>query len=111
MSGTSAIISFVAPSFDGGEPITGYTVDDGVGDTCTTTTLSCEIDGLTPGQTYTFSVVATNAVGDSTPSSPAQAVEAISDGVKKKPAVLDQNKCIRCRACFETCPFDAVKIS
>jgi NADH-quinone oxidoreductase subunit F len=35
----------------------------------------------------------------------------ISGGLKKVPALIDQDKCIHCRACFETCPFDAVAIT
>jgi ferredoxin len=38
-------------------------------------------------------------------------VDAISDGVKKVPAVIDQDKCVSCGVCIETCKFDAVKIS
>jgi NADH:ubiquinone oxidoreductase subunit F (NADH-binding)/(2Fe-2S) ferredoxin/NAD-dependent dihydropyrimidine dehydrogenase PreA subunit len=37
-------------------------------------------------------------------------VKCISGGAKKVPAKIDADKCIRCRACFETCPFDAVAI-
>jgi NADP-reducing hydrogenase subunit HndC len=38
-------------------------------------------------------------------------VDAISDGVKKVPAVIDQDKCVSCGVCIDTCKFDAVKIS
>jgi len=38
-------------------------------------------------------------------------VAAISGGRKKKPAVIAQEKCIRCRMCHEVCPFDAVRIA
>jgi NADH-quinone oxidoreductase subunit F len=38
-------------------------------------------------------------------------VAAISDGLKKKPALIAQEKCIRCRMCYEVCPFDAVRIA
>ncbi|GAF83296.1 unnamed protein product, partial [marine sediment metagenome] len=34
--------------------------------------------------------------------------EAISDGRKKIPARIDQDKCVTCGACREVCPFDAV---
>jgi NADH-quinone oxidoreductase subunit F len=33
---------------------------------------------------------------------------AISDGVKKVPAVIDLEKCTKCRACIEACPFLAI---
>jgi hypothetical protein len=60
----------------GGSPITGYTVtSDPGGKTCTTTgAKSCEVTGLTNGTSYTFTVVATNAVGDSPASDPSNAV-------------------------------------
>ncbi len=34
--------------------------------------------------------------------------EAISDGVKKVPALIDKDKCTKCRACIEACPFLAI---
>jgi len=33
---------------------------------------------------------------------------AISNGVKKVPAVIDSEKCTKCRACIEACPFLAI---
>ena len=60
-------VAWTAPA-DGGSPITGYEVTASPGGaTCTTTTTSCQITGLTNGTAYTFSVVATTAVGDSLP--------------------------------------------
>jgi len=38
-------------------------------------------------------------------------VDAISDGAQKKPAVINQSQCVRCRACFEVCPFNAVQVA
>jgi NADH:ubiquinone oxidoreductase subunit F (NADH-binding)/(2Fe-2S) ferredoxin len=35
-------------------------------------------------------------------------VDAISDGVKKVPALIDQEKCITCGLCRSTCKFEAV---
>jgi len=37
--------------------------------------------------------------------------EAISNGVKKIPAVIDQDKCISCGVCRDTCKFDAITTS
>jgi hypothetical protein len=68
-----AIVSWVAPSSNGGTPVTGYTVVSSPGGhTCTWTSgpLACAVDGLTNGTAYTFTVRATNAVGPG-PMSPA----------------------------------------
>ena len=71
-------ISWTAPTFDGGSPITSYTVTASPGGlTCTTpdgSTLTCTITGLTNGVGYTFTVVATNTNGDSPASSPSSTV-------------------------------------
>ncbi|MDE3044957.1 MAG: fibronectin type III domain-containing protein, partial [Acidobacteriota bacterium] len=71
----SATISWSAPS-DGGSTITAYTVTASSGSfTCATTgATTCVVNGLTNGQSYTFSVTATNAVGTSTSSSPSSSV-------------------------------------
>jgi uncharacterized repeat protein (TIGR02543 family) len=61
----SSTISWSAPTIDGGSPITGYTVTTTGGLTCTTTTTSCRITGLTNGTAYAFSVIATNSLGQS----------------------------------------------
>jgi hypothetical protein len=59
-----ATVSFAAPSGNG-SAVTGYTVTSSGGQTCTTTTLSCTVTGLSAGSAYTFSVTATNGVGTS----------------------------------------------
>ncbi len=81
----SVVVSFTAPASPGSSPITGYTVV--VDDTTTSTVtddpapLAAATVGMTPGtgytvsglngaDSYTFSVYATNAVGNSSPSPP-----------------------------------------
>ncbi len=66
VTSNSATISWQAPSSDGGDAITGYTVTLNNNSTCTTTgALSCSISGLSAGTTYTYTVSATNSVGTS----------------------------------------------
>ena len=73
-SNNSAQVSWLAPAWDGGTPITGYTVTASPDPlTCTTTgALSCTVSGLTNGTPYTFTVTAANSVG----TSPASAASA-----------------------------------
>lgn len=68
-----SVISWSAPVSDGGSAITGYTVTEQGGKSCTTTTTSCTITGLSDATTYTFTVSATNLIGTSDPSSSASA--------------------------------------
>jgi hypothetical protein len=75
-------VSWSAPD-DGGSAITGYTVTADPGNaTCTATppATSCVVTGLANGTAYTFTIVATNAIGSSAPSSPSAAVEPSATG-------------------------------
>ncbi|WP_441816974.1 autotransporter domain-containing protein [Lysobacter sp. TAF61] len=69
---TQATVTFTAPSFTGGNSITGYTVTaspggaTGIGSSSPIT-----VAGLTNGVTYTFSVTATNATAGTGPASAA----------------------------------------
>lgn len=66
---TAATVTFSPPLYDGGSPITGYTVTSNPGGIVVSGAGSpIMVTGLTNGTTYTFTVVATNAIGDSTPS-------------------------------------------
>jgi hypothetical protein len=77
----SANVSWTAPS-NGGSPITSYTVTPYIGSnpqTPTTVTgnppaTSTQVQGLTNGTSYTFTVTATNAVGTGPPSTQSNAV-------------------------------------
>lgn len=65
--GTLAV-TWSAPSSNGGTPVTGYTVTltpSGGDSPATTTSTSHTFTGLTNDQSYTISIVATNAAGDS----------------------------------------------
>ena len=71
----SASVAFVAPTNNGGSAITGYTVTSSPGGiTATGATSPINVTGLTNGTSYTFSVVATNAIGNSSPSTASSAV-------------------------------------
>ncbi|WP_162251089.1 LamG-like jellyroll fold domain-containing protein [Acidovorax sp. Root568] len=67
-----ATVSWSAPSDDGGAPITAYLVTGLPGGTCSVSgappATTCNVPNLNNGTAYTFSVVATNAVGNSQPS-------------------------------------------
>lgn len=73
----SATVTFTAPGSDGGSAITGYTaVSSPAGGTsdCSIAELSCTVTDLTNGTAYTFTVIATNAVGDSAASAASNSV-------------------------------------
>jgi uncharacterized protein (TIGR02145 family) len=71
----SASVAFVAPTNNGGSAITGYTVTSSPGGiTATGTTSPINVTGLTNGTAYTFTIVATNAIGNSSPSTASSAV-------------------------------------
>lgn len=70
-----AAVSFTAPTDDGGSPITSYTVTASPGGaTGTGASSPITVTGLTDGTPYTFTVHATNALGDSPESAPSAAV-------------------------------------
>ncbi|WP_341358131.1 Ig-like domain-containing protein [Georgenia sp. M64] len=64
----TVVLSWTAPA-DNGAPITGYRVET-AGSTTACATTTCTVTGLTNDVEYTFTVTATNAVGDSEPSGP-----------------------------------------
>jgi uncharacterized repeat protein (TIGR01451 family) len=76
-----ATISWIAPTSDGGSPINSYTVSAlvggvpaGIGVFIAAPATSGTLNGLTNDTTYTFTVHATNAIGNSPESAPSNAV-------------------------------------
>jgi hypothetical protein len=72
-----ASVTWSAPSSDGGSPVTGYTVTASPGGQTASvngSTLTADVSALSNGTSYTFTVVATNANGDSGPPASSNAV-------------------------------------
>jgi hypothetical protein len=84
---TSAIVTFTPPLVEGGAGITGYTVTATPGGaTCTTEwEWSCEVTGLMPGGTYTFTATASNLLGTGPPSAPSAPITLPSCGPPPAP--------------------------
>ena len=61
---TGATVSFNAPASNG-ERITEYRIYSGGSQVATCTETVCEVNGLTTGRSYTFTVKAVNAIGES----------------------------------------------
>jgi chitodextrinase len=63
-SSTSINLSWAAPASNGGAAITGYTLKNGATTVYTGTGTSITQTGLTPGTAYSYTVLATNSVGN-----------------------------------------------
>src|SRR5712692_5999756 len=73
----SATVSWNPPAYTGGLSVQAYMVTASPGGQTTTvgpSATSAMLTGLSNGTTYTFTVVANNAVGDGTPSSPSNSI-------------------------------------
>ena len=74
-----ATVSFIAPTFDGGSPITSYMVTASPGGiTATGISSPITVTGLSNGTGYTFTVIATNSVGTTTASATSNMVTAFT---------------------------------
>jgi hypothetical protein len=81
-SATTATVTYTAPGSDGGATITTYTATSSPGSITGSVSQAgsgtISITGLTSGTTYTFTVVATNSVGNSSPSAASNAITTTS---------------------------------
>jgi len=74
LEGGGALVAWQGPVTNGGTPINRYVVVSSPGNlTCETAgALECNVDGLSNGKAYTFTVTAFNAVGQSQASAPSK---------------------------------------
>lgn len=85
-----AKVAFSAPNFNGGSPITGYTVTAYPGNITATGTVSpIKVSGLTCGKSYTFTVTASNIAGTGVASTPSAAVTPMPTGDLNGNGVVD----------------------
>jgi hypothetical protein len=75
---TTATVSYTAPAFDGGSPITSYTATSSpsgiTGTISQAGSGTITVSGLSAGTTYTFTVTATNIIGTSDASSASNSI-------------------------------------
>ena len=84
---TRVAVRWLTPASTGGSVITAYTATSAPGGfTCTTSTNACVVTELTNGESYRFTVTATNAVGTSVASAPSAAVSPTASGSTTLPA-------------------------
>lgn len=92
----SAQVAWTASASNGGSAITGYTVTarvngtpSGITATCGSTCTGANVTGLSNGTTYTFTVHATNGIGNSPESAPSNAVTPQINAVPQDASVTD----------------------
>jgi hypothetical protein len=88
LGNAQATVTFTPPANNGGQPITLYTVTSNPGNiTATGSGSPITVTGLTNGTSYTFTVVATNSLGQGSVSAASNAVTPVAFDVNITPAV------------------------
>lgn len=87
LAGGDARVTWDAPTYDGGLPVTGYQVSGTAGTGCVTDGRSCLVTGLIPGSKYTWSVRAVNDAGTSDASPGSAPVTALAPSRPDAPSV------------------------
>ena len=90
----SATLAWNPPLSNGGAAVLSYTVTDLHGHTCTTSSLTCTVTGLTNGTAYQWYVTATNARGESPRSNANTVIPATNPGLPTIVSAVGANKSI-----------------
>ena len=91
---TTATLLWNPSATNGGSAITSYFVSDLHGHTCTTSTMTCTVSGLTNGVSYVFYVVAYNSRGPSAPSNSNLVIPATTPGAPGITSVVAGNRSV-----------------
>lgn len=91
---TTATLLWNPSASNGGSAITSYFVSDLHGHTCTTSTFTCTVTGLTNGVSYVFYVVAYNSRGPSAPSNSNLVTPATTPGAPGITSVIAGNRSV-----------------
>ena len=91
---TTATLMWNPPSSNGGAAISSYLVTDLHGHTCSTSTFTCTVTGLTNGVSYVFYVVASNSRGNSPNSNSNLVIPATVPGVPTIVSMVPGNKTV-----------------
>ena len=85
---TFANVTFT-PQYDGGYGVSNYTVTSNTGISASSLNTTITVNGLTKGNTYTFTAVAVNAIGTGKPSNVSIAVTPVT--VPSPPSIISAN--------------------